>query len=41
MKTFCHADDNICQGGINFLGSHLTYSKDAGAAADFVAQQAQ
>lgn len=35
-KIICHAGDNICQGGALVLAPHLTYSQDAGAAAQFV-----
>nr|POE53450.1 cutinase [Quercus suber] len=40
VLTVCHPDDNICQGGSDFFGSHLTYSKDAKTAAAFVKQKA-
>lgn len=39
-KVFCHAGDNICEGGALILPPHLTYSLDAGDAAAFVLQQA-
>lgn len=36
-KVFCHAGDNICEGGDRVLLPHTTYGLlDAGAAADFV-----
>nr|POE95407.1 cutinase [Quercus suber] len=40
VLTICHPTDNICQGGSNFFGSHLTYSMDAKTAANFVKQKA-
>lgn len=39
-KVVCHDGDNICAGGDLVLPPHLTYSLDAGDAADFVVQQA-
>ncbi|KAB5585776.1 cutinase [Coniochaeta sp. 2T2.1] len=35
-KIICHVGDNICQKGSAVLLPHLTYGRDAGAAADFV-----
>ncbi|KAB5583347.1 cutinase [Coniochaeta sp. 2T2.1] len=35
-KIICHVGDNICQQGSAVLLPHLTYGRDAGAAADFV-----
>ena len=37
VDVFCHAGDDICQGGDLILPAHLTYGLDAGSAASFVA----
>ncbi|KAH9214871.1 putative cutinase [Leptodontidium sp. 2 PMI_412] len=36
VVTYCHAGDNICEGGILVLAPHLNYGMDASAAAAFV-----
>lgn len=38
QKVFCHVGDGICDGTFIITPAHLTYSQDAQAAADFVAQ---
>lgn len=39
-KVICHRGDNICQGGNQILMPHLTYSQNAGEAAQFAAAAA-
>ncbi|CZS76986.1 unnamed protein product [Fusarium graminearum] len=41
VKIICHAGDGVCAGTAAITPDHLTYSKDAGAAADFVASKVQ
>lgn len=36
-KVICHSGDQICQGKSVILAPHLTYSRDANTAAQFVA----
>lgn len=38
QKVFCHVGDGVCDGTFVITPAHLTYSQDAQAAADFVAQ---
>ena len=40
VLVICHAGDNICQGGILVLSSHLDYAQDANVAATFVKRRA-
>lgn len=40
-KVICHNGDLICAGTATVLAPHLTYSRDAGAAAAFVAGTAK
>ncbi|KAK0121804.1 hypothetical protein ONS95_010087 [Cadophora gregata] len=39
--VICHGVDNICDGGDLILVEHLTYSRDAGQAAEFAADRAR
>ncbi|KAH7412618.1 cutinase [Cadophora sp. MPI-SDFR-AT-0126] len=39
-KVICHQGDNICAGGNQILMPHLTYSQNAGEAAQFAAAAA-
>jgi len=41
QKIICHVGDDICAHGDLVLAAHLTYSKNAGEAATFVAAAAQ
>ncbi|CEI65382.1 hypothetical protein FVEN_g6198 [Fusarium venenatum] len=41
VKIICHAGDGVCAGTAAITPDHLTYSKDAGAAAEFVASKVQ
>lgn len=39
VKIICHAGDGVCAGTAAITPDHLTYSKDAGTAAAFVASK--
>jgi ribose/xylose/arabinose/galactoside ABC-type transport system permease subunit len=41
VKIICHTGDGVCAGTAAITPDHLTYSKDAGAAAEFVASKVQ
>ncbi|KAH7179575.1 cutinase-domain-containing protein [Fusarium flagelliforme] len=41
VKIICHTGDGVCAGTAAITPDHLTYSKDAGAAAEFVASKCQ
>lgn len=41
VVTFCNKDDLICKGAPIVLAAHLSYSLNAPAAAEFVAQRLQ
>ncbi|GKU00712.1 hypothetical protein FLAG1_02281 [Fusarium langsethiae] len=41
VKIICHAGDGVCAGTAAITPDHLTYGKDAAAAAEFVASKVQ